>query len=156
MLLLYIGIVIICVVAVVQIVRTRQRYSSDYASLANAVHETKDKYSFLIDKDFNVKETNFYELNENIRDDQPYVLGNVIHCQVGCDAGLCGTGIACNDCPLRMVLKNGFKMKRNFNDIAAKMHLYDANHDIQEVNVKVDGQFTYIGDKPHFIVMITR
>ena len=152
----YIAVGLFCLLVVVQFLRTWQKKSSDYASVANAVHETKDKYSFLIDREFNVKETNFYELNENIRDDQPYVLGNVIHCQVACDAGLCGTGIACNDCPLRMVLKNGFKMKRNFSDIAAKMQLYDANHDIQEVNVKVDGQFTYIGDEPHFIVNVTK
>ena len=111
-------------------------------------------YAFLIDKKFNVKETNFYELNEHVKDDQPYVLGNVLHCQSGCDSGLCGTGIACDTCPIRLIIRNSFRQKRDFSHVAATMHLYDANHEVQSVDVKVDGKLVYLGKEPHFVISV--
>jgi hypothetical protein len=126
----------------------------DYAVLKAMVHATTDAYAFLIDRKFHVKETNFYELNENIADDQPYVLGNVIHCQTACDEGLCGTGMACKECPIRLVLKNAFKLKRDFSDIVAGMSFYDADHQLQETDVNVSGRLVHVGKEPHFFITV--
>ena len=79
---------------IIQAIRQWRKKTADYALLSERVHYLQtNTYAFLIDRNFKVKETNFYELNENIKDDQPYVLGNVLHCQDGCDSGLCGTVI---------------------------------------------------------------
>ena len=118
------------------------------------MHKIFDRYSFLVDKDLRVKETNYYDIHKDLLDDKPRVLGNVIHCQTACDSGLCGTGIACSTCPIRLVLKNGFKHRRDFNDISATMHLYNAKHEVKDVDVKVDGRFTTIGRTPHFLVTV--
>ena len=148
-------IIAVAVLVIIQAIRQWRKKTADYALLSERVHYLQtNTYAFLIDRNFKVKETNFYELNENIKDDQPYVLGNVLHCQDGCDSGLCGTGISCGTCPIRMVLNNGFKHQRDFNDISATMHLYNAKHEVKEVDVKVDGHFTYIGHTPHFLIMV--
>jgi hypothetical protein len=129
----------------------RQR---DYAALKDLVHGATDVYTFLIDSKHRVRETNFYELNEASADDQPDVLGNVIHCQSACDSGLCGTGIACQECPIRLVIKNAFKLKRDFDGIVATMQLYDADHQLKETNVIVDGKLVYIGKEPHLLITL--
>ena len=126
----------------------------DYAALKVIVHSTTEAYAFLIDRKFHVKETNFYELNPAIPDDQPYVLGNVIHCQTACDSGLCGTGISCEECPIRLVLRNAFKLRRDFADIAAIMQTYDAAHQVQETDVIVDGKLVYVGKEPLLLVTV--
>jgi hypothetical protein len=128
------------------------RRKADYVSLRKRVHQQTDKYAFLIDRKFRVKETNFYELNKNIQDDQPYFLGNVLHCQEGCESGLCGTGISCQTCPIRMVIKNAFKLRRSFDHIEATLHLYDENHEVNQVDVRVDGELVYVGREPHLFV----
>ena len=125
---------------------------SDYVRLCERVHQHKDRYVFLIDRKFRVKETNFYELNADIPNNQPYVLGNVLHCQTAIDEGLCGTGIDCDTCPIRMVIKNAFKLKRNFDHIDAVIYQYDAHRKVNEVDVRVDGELVYVGKEPHFIV----
>ena len=154
---LYITLLLIAFLLVlVPLFRNWQKRKRDYKALRTEVHKTFDKYSFLVDKSLRVKETNFYELNKDFQDDQPYVLGNVLHCQTGCDSGLCGTGIACSTCPVRMVVKNGFKHHRDFSDIRATMHLYDANKEPKDVDVKVDGRFTYIGSTPHFLIKVSK
>ena len=151
---IYLVLIIAALVLVASIGRKIWKRRHDYAVLMEAVHSEKEAYSFLIDRRFQVKETNYYELNKNMADDQPYVLGNVIHCQNGCDSGLCGTGIACKECPIRLVLKNAFKLKRDFNDIVAEMSLYDADHQVQDIVVNVDGKIVYIDKEPHMLVTL--
>lgn len=124
----------------------------DYARLRDRVHRCTDGYAFLIDCRFRVRETNYYELNQEVAVDQPYVLGNVLHCQTAIDEGLCGTGIDCDTCPIRMVINNAFKLRRNFDHIEAVVYLYDAHRKAKEMDVCVDGELVYVGKQPHLIV----
>ena len=152
----YIIILIAIILIAVPVVRKALWSRRDYAELREMVHKERSKFIFLIDKKFRVKETNFYELNENIKDDQPYVLGNVMHCQNGCESGLCGTGLGCDECPIRLIVNNSFKLKRDFDNLTATMHLYDANHVVREVDVIADGKLVYIGSEPHIIVNVRK
>ena len=147
-------LLLILLVVMVPLVKSWRKQKREYEALRVEVHKIFDRYSFLVDKDLRVKETNYYDIHKDLLDDKPRVLGNVIHCQTACDSGLCGTGIACSTCPIRLVLKNGFKHRRDFNEISATMHLYNAKHEVKDVDVKVDGRFTTIGRNPHFLVTV--
>lgn len=147
-------LLLILLIVMVPLVKSWRKQKREYEALRIEVHKIFDRYSFLVDKDLRVKETNYYDIHKDLLDDKPRVLGNVIHCQTACDSGLCGTGIACSTCPIRLVLKNGFKHRRDFNDISATMHLYNAKHEVKDVDVKVDGHFTYIGRTPHCLITV--
>lgn len=147
-------LLLILLIVMVPLVKSWRKQKREYEALRVEVHKIFDRYSFLVDKDLRVKETNYYDIHKDLLDDKPRVLGNVIHCQTACDSGLCGTGIACSTCPIRLVLKNGFKHRRDFNDISATMHLYNAKHEVKDVDVKVDGHFTYIGRTPHCLITV--
>lgn len=147
-------LLLILLIVMVPLVKSWRKQKRECEALRIEVHKIFDRYSFLVDKDLRVKETNYYDIHKDLLDDKPRVLGNVIHCQTACDSGLCGTGIACSTCPIRLVLKNGFKHRRDFNDISATMHLYNAKHEVKDVDVKVDGRFTTIGRTPHFLVTV--
>ena len=149
-------IAFVTVVAIVLVVRVWLKRKNEYALLCERVHQQTEHYIFLIDRKFRVKETNFYELNEDIKDDQPYVLGNVLHCQTAIDEGLCGTGIDCNTCPIRMVINNAFKLKRNFDHVEAVMHLYDKDHKAILQDVRVDGELAFVGKEPFFLVKVRK
>ena len=147
-------LLLILLIVMVPLVKSWRKQKREYEALRIEVNKIFDRYSFLVDEDLRVKETNYYDIHKDLLDDKPRVLGNVIHCQTACDSGLCGTGIACSTCPIRLVLKNGFKHRRDFNDISATMHLYNAKHEVKDVDVKVDGRFTTIGRTPHFLVTV--
>lgn len=153
---LFLMAIVAVVLIIVLEVRRLLKRRADYALLRERVHLHSDRYVFLIDRKFRVKETNFYELNEEIRDDQPYVLGNVLHCQNAIDEGLCGTGINCDSCPIRVVIKNAFKLKRDFDHVEAMMHLYDKNHKAVQADVRVDGELAYVGKEPYFLVKVRK
>ena len=120
------------------------------------MHQQTELYVFLIDRKFRVKETNYYELNKDLKDDQPYVLGNVLHCQNAIDEGLCGTGIDCNTCPIRMVIKNAFKLKRDFSQIEAVMHVRDKYQKTEQMDVIVDGELVNVGKEPYFLIKVRK
>ena len=120
---IYIGIILILILAilltVVPHVSNWLKAKRDTVEIHAKVHEDNGKYTFLIDRSLRIKDTNFYELNPELNDGQPAVLGNVLRCQTGCDSGLCGTGISCKNCPVRMILTNSFKLQRDFEDVTA-------------------------------------
>ena len=153
---LFLVALVAAVLIIVAVVRQLLKRSNDFALLRERVHLQSDRYVFLIDRKFRVKETNYYELNEDIRDDQPYVLGNVLHCQNAMDEGLCGTGINCDNCPIRVVIENAFKMKRDFDHVEAVMRLYDKNHKTVQVDVRADGELVHVGKEPYFLVKLRK
>ena len=149
-------IAFVAVVAIVLVVRVWLKRRNEYAVLCERVHQQTEHYVFLIDRKFRVKETNYYELNKDLKDDQPYVLGNVLHCQTAIDEGLCGTGIDCNTCPIRMVIKNAFKLKRDFSQIEAMMHVRDKYQKTEQMDVIVDGELVYVGKEPYFLIKVRK
>lgn len=149
-------VILIVVLLLVSLASMWLRQRREFASLRAKIRGIQGKYSFLIDKDFRVKETNFYKYNKELDDGQPRVLGNVLHCQSGCDSGLCGTGISCRTCPLRIVLTNSFVQKRDFEKIMATMNVYDANRKAKQVEVCVDGHLVTMGNEPLLMVNVTK
>ena len=153
----YAVVILLLAVAVVVVAIVRHHFLArrDYAELQQKVIQQKDKYCFLVDRNLHVRETNFYALSRRLAEDKPHGLGNVIRCQTGCDSGLCGTGIACRTCPVRLVLANSFKQRRDFSHVSATMHLYDDNNEVKDVSVVVDGELVYVAAEPHFIVNVS-
>ena len=149
-------IAFVAVLAIVLVVRVWLKRKNEYALLFERVHQQTEHYIFLIDRKFRVKETNYYELNKDLKDDQPYVLGNVLHCQTAIDEGLCGTGIDCNTCPIRMVIKNAFKLKRDFSQIEAVMRVRDKYQKTEQMDVIVDGELVNVGKEPYFLIKVRK
>jgi hypothetical protein len=127
-----------------------------YARYVNEVRQESGRLAFLINRDFEVKATNYFDLNRRMKDDQPHILGNVLHCKTGCDSGLCGTGKACNNCPVRIVIKNAMTMRRHFSQVEATMTLYDEHHEEQETDILADGRYVEVGKKPYIIVTLNK
>ncbi|MBQ8656681.1 MAG: hypothetical protein IJ527_06505 [Prevotella sp.] len=146
-------IVVLCVL--LQQVNRMMARRRDLRAARAKMHDAEDGgYVFLIDKNLEVKETNYYDLNPGRKREPPFMLGNVLHCQTGTDCGLCGTGFACNTCPVRFCLKNAFQQKRNVSDVRATMTLYDNNDEAASVDVSLSGELVYIGGEPHLIVRV--
>ena len=80
-------LLLILLVVMVPLVKSGRKQKREYEALRVEVHKIFDRYSFLVDKDLRVKETNYYDIHKDLLDDKPRVLGNVIHCQTACDSG---------------------------------------------------------------------
>ena len=55
---------------------------------------------------------------------------------------------------MRVIINNAFKQKRDFNDVTATMHLYDAHHKLHTVDVMVDGHLKRLGYHPYMLLKV--
>lgn len=146
-------VLLIVLILAIYLIYINLRLSKDN-SLKEILLKNLSSYVFLVDEDFNVKETNYYALNMGMKRDQPDVLGNVLRCKNGCDAGLCGKGLDCNKCLIRKQVKNAFNTKTDFRDVEAVMSLYDSKNVAKEVDVNVGGKYVQIDGKPYIVVNV--
>ena len=142
-------------IALLILLRGFYKLRSDFSRFRKQINEWSDDYVFLINKDFVVKDTNYYDIHKDQQKDQPQLLGNVLRCKNGCDSGMCGTGFACQTCPVRLVIKNSFKNNRDFNQVEATMNLYDKEHNVHEVDVLVNGELVYAYSQPYMMVSVS-
>lgn len=149
------SLVLALIVAGVAIVlyRRNRRISTDNSRLRSLV-DNLSSYAFLVNRKFEVKETNFYAQNSKLKEAEPKVLGNVLRCTTACDSGLCGTGIACKSCPVRFVINKSFERKDDFEGLEACMEFYAVDKHRFDMDVNIDGHYVSIGDEPYMVVNV--
>lgn len=164
--LLIIIVVILLVCAIAIMIASLQVYKKqlDNRKIQDADIENKDIYEkifnqtpfyyFLIDADINVVLTNYFILNPNAPHSSSSILGNVLGCKNGCDAGLCGTSSFCKSCLIRASLKRAFINKKNFMDLEANMTIYDKRKEPMDIDVSVSGTLFNYKDEEMQLVCI--
>jgi hypothetical protein len=151
---LLLALLIVLAVAVAVVACDFYRLKKAFAHFKDRAERKSKNYVFLINRDFEVKATNYYDRNPERQDNQPRVLGNVLHCKSGCDSGLCGSGLSCHTCPIRFVINNAFKNRRDFSDVEATMELYDEKNEVKKTDVKVSGELVYANTRPYLMVSV--
>ncbi len=114
-------------------------------------------YICIIDKDVRVVKTNYYEINKTPQSpDQKLLLGNVLRCKNGEDAGLCGEGEACKHCPIRKSIVNSFIAKDGFDDLEVGMRLYTSGDRMRFVDcvVNISAKFLNLNEEPYLLLTI--
>lgn len=109
-------------------------------------------YVFLINEHVGVEKSNYYALNPDAIHDQPTVLGNILRCKNGCDAGLCGTSPFCSTCTIRQHIIQAFQTEKDFSNLDAHMQLYTSNHNVVEVDAVIGGRYVVLSGKPHLVI----
>ena len=124
---------------------------NEYLSLST-IFENMQSYVFLIDSGINVKKTNYYHLNPDAPNTEPLVLGNVLRCKYGRDAGLCGKSPYCEQCSIREYITTAFRTKDDFKNVETHMQIYTISHNLIEIDVVVDGKYVEINDDPYMVI----
>ena len=100
---------------------------SNKFSLSNYSEEILQKlgvYICIINKQIQVVKTNYYDINITSEPKEPMLLGNVLKCKNGEDAGLCGEGEDCKHCLIRKFITNSFIRQEGFDGLEVPMCLY--------------------------------
>src|SRR5574344_1617020 len=122
---------IVLVLFIIIVYRSNRHLKSDYHSLKTML-DNLHTYAFLVNENVGVEQTNYYALNPDAKHDQPLILGNVLRCKNGCDAGLCGTSPFCSRCTIRQHISKAFQTGTSFSNVESHMQLYTPNHNVVE------------------------
>jgi hypothetical protein len=118
-----------------------------------AVVDSQHDYSFLVNRGFEVQQTNFPAYRQSEKEGSN-VLGNVLHCKNAFEAGRCGEHANCKKCPIRFVINKSFDRGENFSNLEACMEVFGDKGKTTDIDVQVDGRIVSLEQQPHMVVNV--
>jgi len=106
-----------------QTLKLRTRGSQRSIRTLDALLRNVHAYVLLIDKDFLVLRTNYYERTHKVDNKEEKKVGDLLCCRNAILSGMCGTHAKCAECVVRNTIKNSFQQKRGFTDLKVSLTL---------------------------------
>lgn len=115
-------------------IRKRKSLEQEFVKKKNEVCSVKefsdtilynvDAYIILVNRNFLVEKTNYYNLNNTSEGQVLRRVGELLRCKNGLDAGACGSHENCKVCPVRNSIEKCFREKGHFSPLETPMRLY--------------------------------
>lgn len=132
-----------------------QETKPDKSKDPNLILQNINAYFLLIDRDFIVRDTNYYSLNGLPVPEDGTIkrVGDLLHCRNAVAAGECGKHEQCKLCCVRTSITKVFHDKTNFKKLAASMKLLSEDEkSVIPCDVSVSGAYLNV-DGEDFMVL---
>lgn len=92
--------------------------------LFRAIMRNIHAYVLLVNRDFTVFYTNYYDITGAVKPSAPQRVGDLLRCNNALSAvNGCGTHELCGQCPVRRTIENTFLTKQSFTDLEAILNI---------------------------------
>lgn len=123
--------------------------------LFRAIMRNLHAYVLLINRDFTVFYTNYYDITGAVKPAETRRVGDILRCNNALSAaGGCGIHDLCEHCPVRNAIENAFVVQKNFTDLAAILNLRDSEGRTTECNAYVSGEYMEIEDRDCMVITV--
>ena len=123
--------------------------------LFRAIMRNLHAYVLLINRDFTVFYTNYYDITGAVKPAETGRVGDILRCNNALSAaGGCGTHDLCEHCPVRNAIENAFVVRKNFTDLVAILNLRDSEGRTKEYNAYVSGEYMKIEDRDCMVITV--
>ncbi len=122
--------------------------------LFHSIFRNLSYYIFLIDRDFHVVYTNYFDLNTNSEQMEPMILGNVLRCNNAIESGHCGTHNMCRRCIIRASLESAFRTGEPVPEVEAHLRLFNKQKAPIDTDVTVAAKVVDIDNKRYLVVCV--
>lgn len=124
--------------------------------LFRSIMQNVHAFILLIDRDFVVVRTNYYDITKARKPEQRLTrVGDLLRCENALSAhGGCGTHELCAQCPVRDKIENAFRQKSNFTDLEATLNVVDGRGNVSECDTYVSGEYVTIDDKESMVITV--
>ena len=120
------------------------------ASLKN-VHA----YILLIDNDFKVLKTNYYQKTGTRKGLEEKRVGDLLQCRNALSSqGGCGTHDLCGSCPIRFAIRQAFEHKKSFTDLEAALTVVTADDQAVECDAIISGSYFLLNHEENMILTV--
>lgn len=121
----------------------------------SAIMHNIHAYVLLIDRDFYVQYTNYYDLMKEPSPKAPVKVGNLLHCTNALQAeGGCGTHTACGHCPVRGAIEHAYTRWENFTGTETQLILQDKKGALKLISVEIAGECINLNGAPHMVITV--
>lgn len=123
--------------------------------IASAILKNVHAYILLIDNDFKVLKTNYYQLTGTQKGLEEKRVGDLLQCRNALSAeGGCGTHAYCGSCPIRCAIRQAFEQRRGFTDLNATLNVLTSEKKSVECDAVISGSYFLLNEKENMVLTV--
>ena len=123
--------------------------------IASAILKNVHAYILLIDNDFKVLKTNYYQKTGTRKGLEDKRVGDLLQCHNALSApNGCGTHQLCSACPVRAAIRQAFQQRKNFTDLEATLNIAISEKETVACNVVISGSFFLLDRKENMVLTV--
>ena len=123
--------------------------------IASAILKNVHAYILLIDNDFKVLKTNYYQLTGTQKGLEEKRVGDLLQCRNALSAeGGCGTHAYCGSCPIRCAIRQAFEQRRGFTDLNATLNVLTSEKKSVECDAVISGSYFLLNDEENMVLTV--
>lgn len=123
--------------------------------LFRAIMRNLHAYVLLINRDFTVFYTNYYDITGMEKPAMGGRVGDILRCNnaLSTHAG-CGTHELCASCPVRYAIENAFLTRKNFVDLDAVLNLRSGDGEVVKCKASISGEYMEIDGRDTMVITV--
>ena len=121
----------------------------------SAILKNVHAYILLIDNDFKVLKTNYYQLTGTQKGLEEKRVGDLLQCRNALSAeGGCGTHAYCGSCPIRCAIRQAFEQRRGFTDLEATLNVLTSEKKSVECDAVISGSYFLLNEEENMVLTV--
>ena len=123
--------------------------------IAGAVLKNVHAFILLINNDFKVLRTNYYQKTGTKKGVEDKRVGDLLQCRNALSAeGGCGTHSFCGSCPIRTAIRQAFEQRKNFTDLEATLTMVTSDNATVECDAVISGSYFLLNDEENMVLTV--
>lgn len=123
--------------------------------IASAILKNVHAYILLIDNDFKVLKTNYYQLTGTQKGLEEKRVGDLLQCRNALSAeGGCGTHAYCGSCPIRCAIRQAFEQRRGFTELNATLNVLTSEKKSVECDAVISGSYFLLNEEENMVLTV--
>ena len=115
--------------------------------VASAILKNVHAFILLINNDFKVLKTNYYQQTGTRKGPEEKRVGDLLQCRNALSAeGGCGTHVYCGSCPIRQAIRQAFEQRRGFTNLEATLNMVTSENQTVACEAVISGSYFLLNE----------
>ena len=123
--------------------------------VASAILKNVHAFILLINNDFKVLKTNYYQQTGTRKGPEEKRVGDLLQCRNALSAeGGCGTHVYCGSCPIRQAIRQAFEQRRGFNNLEATLNMVTSENQTVACEAVISGSYFLLDEEENMVLTV--
>ena len=123
--------------------------------VASAILKNVHAFILLINNDFKVLKTNYYQQTGTRKGPEEKRVGDLLQCCNALSAeGGCGTHVYCGSCPIRQGIRQAFEQRRGFTNLEATLNMVTSENQTVACEAVISGSYFLLNEEENMVLTV--
>ena len=123
--------------------------------IAGAILKNVHAFILLINNDFKVLKTNYYQQTGTRKGPEEKRVGDLLQCCNALSAeGGCGTHVYCGSCPIRQAIRQAFEQRRGFTNLEATLNMVTSENQTVACEAVISGSYFLLNEEENMVLTV--